>query len=72
MQQLDARNLKCPLPVLRANQALKKMAIGGQLEVLATEPGIAQHFETYCDRNGYRLVTHSQSSDEHCIVIEKR
>ena len=36
---LDATGLLCPLPVLKARRALKPLAPGGVLEVLATDPG---------------------------------
>ena len=36
---LDARGLKCPLPVLLAGKALKALSGGGVLEMLATDRG---------------------------------
>ena len=36
---LDARGLKCPLPVLRARKAIRGLGKGEELEVLATDPG---------------------------------
>jgi len=35
---LDATGLLCPLPVLKARRALKPLAPGAVLEILATEP----------------------------------
>jgi len=35
---LDLRGLKCPLPVLRARKALRRMAPGARLLVLCTDP----------------------------------
>ena len=36
--ELDARGLSCPLPLLKARQALATMAPGETLVVLATDP----------------------------------
>lgn len=36
---LDAKDLTCPLPILRAKKALKELAPGMILEVQATDPG---------------------------------
>jgi tRNA 2-thiouridine synthesizing protein A len=36
--ELDARGLSCPLPLLKARQALARMAPGERLVVLATDP----------------------------------
>ncbi len=45
---LDVKGLKCPLPVLRANKALKGLPAGSVLEVQATDPGTVEDFKTYC------------------------
>lgn len=70
-QRLDARNLKCPLPVLRANKRLKEMERGAHLEVLVSEADMLQHFELFCDRNGHRLVESSAQTGEYHLLIEK-
>ena len=59
-QTLDATGLTCPLPVLRARKALKQMAGGDELRVLATDPGAVNDFHAFCDAAGHRLV------DWHC------
>lgn len=35
---LDARGLKCPLPVVRMEAALRRLAPGARLKVLADDP----------------------------------
>lgn len=52
MQMLDARGLKCPLPVLKARKAMKGMDAGGALEVLADDPAARKDFEAFCDTTG--------------------
>ena len=49
---LDARGLKCPLPVLKARRALKEVPPGGILRVLATDPGAEKDFVHFCDTTG--------------------
>ena len=49
---LDAQGLKCPLPVLKARKALKAVAPGGLLRVLATDPGASKDFIHFCDATG--------------------
>ena len=36
---LDARGMKCPLPVLKARKLMKDLTNGDVLEVHATDPG---------------------------------
>ncbi len=38
-QELDARGLNCPLPILRAKKTLNAMSGGQILKIMATDPG---------------------------------
>jgi len=38
-QELDARGLSCPLPILKTKKSLSTMAAGQVLKVIATDPG---------------------------------
>ena len=53
---LDARNLNCPLPILKTKKALTEVAPGGTLEVLATDPGSVADFECFCEATGHTLL----------------
>ena len=57
---LDATGLLCPLPVLKARRALKPLAAGAVLEVLATDPGAAKDFEHFCDTTGCEMLEASE------------
>lgn len=37
-QELDTSGLSCPMPVLRTKKAIKKLASGEVLHVIATDP----------------------------------
>jgi tRNA 2-thiouridine synthesizing protein A len=68
---LDARNLKCPLPVLRARKAMKEVAAGGLLKVLATDPGAPKDFVHFCETTGHELVESSESGGIYSVTIRK-
>lgn len=55
-QQLDASELNCPLPLLKAKQALSKMATGQVLQVIATDAGSVRDFKAYTDQSDHELV----------------
>ncbi len=55
-QVLDAKGLNCPLPILRAKEALKDVPIEGTLQVLATDPGAVKDFEAFCRTTGNDLL----------------
>lgn len=47
-ETLDARGLKCPLPVLKAEKRLAGLAPGQSLIVLATDPMAKVDIPLYC------------------------
>ncbi len=57
---LDATGLLCPLPVLKARRALKPLAPGAILEILATDPGATKDFEHFCQTAGCELLEASE------------
>jgi tRNA 2-thiouridine synthesizing protein A len=57
---LDARNLNCPLPILKTKRAIGQIDVGGTLEVLATDPGAPFDFAAYADSTGHSLLAQSE------------
>jgi tRNA 2-thiouridine synthesizing protein A len=53
---LDAKGLKCPLPVLKARKAMKEMKPGAVLRVYATDPGAVKDFEHFCKTTGAHML----------------
>ena len=54
-ETLDVRGLMCPLPVLKARKALKRLAPGTTLEVLATDPASVIDFKHFCETTPFAL-----------------
>lgn len=70
--ELDTRGLNCPLPVLKAQKAIRGLAVGARLHVLATDPKAPADFTQFCESTGHRLVEAARREDHVLIVIEKR
>lgn len=70
-QVLDVKGLNCPLPILRAKKALKDMAMGSTLQVLATDPGAVKDFEAFCRTTGNELLESSNDNKVFSFVIKK-
>jgi tRNA 2-thiouridine synthesizing protein A len=70
-QILDVKGLNCPLPILRARKALKDIAIGATLEVLATDPGAVKDFEAFCRTTGNELVESKLDAKVYSFVIRR-
>lgn len=62
---LDARGLKCPMPIVKAKKALADVAQGQVLKVLATDPGSVLDFQGWVKANAtLKLVSQTQERDE--------
>ena len=68
---LDVKGLNCPLPVLRANKAIKPLPAGAVLEIHATDPGTVEDFKAYCETTGHELVESRQEAGVYSFVIRK-
>jgi tRNA 2-thiouridine synthesizing protein A len=69
---LDVRGLSCPLPVLKANKALRGMAPGARLTVLATDPASVADFRAYSRETGHELVSVEAVDDGFRFVLGRR
>lgn len=70
-QELDARGLNCPLPILRAKKALNGLQQGEVLSVRATDPGSVKDFDAFCKQTGNELVSSEQAGGEYVFQIRK-
>ena len=72
MIELDTCGLNCPLPLLKAKQALNRMASGEQLRVLATDPGSQRDFRVFAEQSGHRLLASDERDGVFSYLLEKR
>lgn len=70
--ELDTRGLACPLPLLKAKQALNRLNAGEQLRVLATDPGSQRDFRVFAEQSGHLLLESSVGADEFVYLLQKR
>lgn len=55
-EEIDARGLLCPLPVLKARKRLLSMRPGAVLRVLATDPAAVVDMPHFCGEAGHTLL----------------
>lgn len=70
--EVDARGLSCPLPLLKAKQALNRMAAGERLRVVATDAGSVRDFRVFCEQSGNRLIKASENEGVYTYLLQKR
>ena len=69
---LDVKGMSCPLPVLRANKALRSMQAGERLRVLATDRAAVADFQAFCRETGHALVAQGEEAGVFSFTIRKR
>ncbi len=70
-QELDARGLNCPLPILRAKKALKDLQVGQILRIIATDAGSVKDFAAFAEQTGNELLESTESGDEYHFRLRK-
>ena len=69
---VDARGLSCPMPIVKTAQAVRPLASGALLEVLATDPGSTRDFVAWSRATGHELVEQTTEGNVHRFVIRRK
>ena len=67
---LDARNLLCPMPVIRVQNLALSISPGDTIEVRCTDPGVRSDIPAWCRINGHEVLTVDEFEAE--IIISLR
>lgn len=67
---LNARRLLCPLPVIRTQEAVKKLKTGDILEVVCTDSAVLQDIPTWCRINGHTVLKTFTDDYDYYIVLQ--
>lgn len=68
--ELDARNMLCPLPVIRAQERVATLAPGDVLEILCTDPGATNDIPAWCRINDHKVVATRTEDRDIVITVE--
>ena len=69
---VDARGMNCPMPLLKAKQALNKLEKGDHLQVLATDAGSQRDFQVFCQQSGHILEQTEEHQGVYTYIICKQ
>jgi tRNA 2-thiouridine synthesizing protein A len=70
--RVDARGLLCPLPVIRLQDRAKSMVHGGELTLLATDPGVLKDVPAWCRVHGHDVVRSTTLGRDFELVVRIR
>ncbi len=69
-EHVDARRLLCPLPVIRAQDAVAKLQTGDLLTVTSTDPGAKMDIPSWSRINGHEVTEILEKDHEIIITIK--
>jgi tRNA 2-thiouridine synthesizing protein A len=72
VQTIDARGLSCPMPIVRTAQAIKLVASGAVIEVLATDPGSVKDFAAWSRSTGNELIEQTVDGGVFRFVLRRK
>ena len=71
-EELDAKGLKCPLPILKTKKTLAKMESGKVLRVLATDSGSVRDFQLFAQQTGNTLLEQNEDDAVYEFFIKRK
>ena len=69
--EVDARGMRCPLPLLKAKQALNQLQSGEALKITATDAGSVRDFHAYAEISGHRILRFVEADGTYEYVLQK-
>ena len=68
---LDARNLLCPMPVVKAGKQIRSLEHGQILKILATDRGSIADFPAWADDTGNELMEWHEEDGVFVFFVRK-
>lgn len=69
---LDTKGLTCPMPLLKAKQALNRLPPEALLRVYATDPGSVRDFATFARQSGHELLESTSTDGVFVYLLKKK
>lgn len=68
-EQLDARRMLCPMPVIKTQNKVAMMHAGDVIDVICTDPGALNDIPAWARINGHEIIDTVQTDDEITISV---
>ncbi len=70
-QVLDAKDLACPMPIVRTKKAMEALQSGEVLEVHLTDKGAIKDIPAWTQKGGHEVLKHTEEDGELKFWIKK-
>ena len=69
IDEIDAKGLLCPLPVLKLRKRLKALAPGQCIRLIADDPAAVVDVPHFCAESGHELVETAQTAGAQSYLV---
>ncbi|MBA4603632.1 sulfurtransferase TusA family protein [Thermoactinomyces mirandus] len=70
-QTLDAKGLQCPMPLVKAQKAIKKMKSGEILKIVTNDSGSYSDIPAWAKTTGNKLIERKEEEGMYIFWIQK-
>jgi tRNA 2-thiouridine synthesizing protein A len=71
-KELNARNLSCPLPIVKTKKSLNDMTSGQVLKVISTDTGSVKDMAAFAEQTGNTLLSTVEENGEFVFYMKKK
>lgn len=71
-QELDLKGMSCPLPLLKAKQALSRMQSGQVIKVYVTDSSSVRDFASFAKISGHILVASEEEQGTYIHILQHK
>ena len=68
---VDARGMLCPMPIVQTNKAMRELAPGQTIKVLATDKGSLKDIPAWAEDMGNEVVSTGTEGDALVFILRK-
>ena len=70
-RQIDCTGLFCPMPIVKAREALTRMAVGEILAMLADDPASVTDMRSWAEHTGHDLLQVTRREAVYRFLVRK-
>ncbi len=70
-ETLDAKGLQCPMPLVQAQKAIKKMKSGEILKIITNDSGSFSDIPSWAKRTGQKLLDRKEKEGTFIFWVQK-
>ncbi|MDY0136213.1 MAG: sulfurtransferase TusA family protein [Thiomicrospira sp.] len=69
---LDTSGLKCPMPVIKLQQAMRQLRANEQIEIICTDPGALKDIQSWCKINKHHFISQRSENERLYLRVQHK